>query len=887
MRRLWAYILLAVTALLLVGTTFVPVFTQARANIEYSNGHDLVFRISNKDADGSKATDVSFDDDTAVKEIASIFETRLEKANVSNYRVATQGFDTIKVTLSQESQTNYYMIIRYLSFNGTLALSNAKDDYVLGADFLNGEARVEEKNGYPCIVIPVNKSNSDYSALIEATKQLQTDNETQYGESQQDDEGNTTTSYFIYLWYDYQKDYDTFSQTIQGNDDYDEDVKNKIFVKFNIDQLNAIKEKTDSDYDDYISTVLNVDTDGNSSISVSEVRNAYDNARFYVNLLNASSLDYKVDLIYSKSSSSWIENVFSIGQHVSLAWSKTLIVTLASIALVALILIMYFKLGTLALGTTSIVSVYAGVAALVLFSSEFNLAGVVGLVAVAIASLASGIIYLSKIKDEAYKGRSLKKANAEAAKKSTLPIVDINVVLIITGVFAYIFGGALLRTFAAATVIGGLASLILNTIALRGLMWLATNTTSLQGNYDMFGIEGDKVPNLMAEEKQTYYGPYADKKISKNGKVVGIAAIVLLVASIAGIITFGVIGNGAVYNSGSKDIATEIFFETTDDKSTLNLTEIQSIVDNLKVYKKNGTDTEDFSKYVAENGTDYNVATFTEEGVQVNYHIYTLTLNTNLSADTKATYNDGTLSKEDKLSEVLEYVVSSKNFGDNTTVDVKQGEISSQSQPKFLGIMLAAVVSTAVSGFYLILRYRLSRGLTATIAGFVTLGIAGGIFALLRLGVSSYVAIAMPFASMIALFFAIILMNKERELVIEDKTRNNSPEARNELLAKASGIAYYPILILFVVIAYITLAFSLLGANFSTWVFMLLALATLIGFYLVKEVFPLVAGFFYGKLHGFANKPAKVRKKGSKKANAKPNKSAEPEEAVFIGINDY
>ena len=185
MRRLWAYILLAVTALLLVGTTFVPVFTQATSNIEYSNGYDLVFRVSNKDADGSK-TDEQFEDEDAVNEIASIMETRLEKANVSNYRVSTQGFDTVKVTLSQENSTNYFMIIRYLSFNGTLALTNANDDYVLGTDFLNGEARLEEKNGYPCVVIPVKKDNSDYSALIETTRQFESEGETQYGETSQD-----------------------------------------------------------------------------------------------------------------------------------------------------------------------------------------------------------------------------------------------------------------------------------------------------------------------------------------------------------------------------------------------------------------------------------------------------------------------------------------------------------------------------------------------------------------------------------------------------------------------------------------------------------------------------------------------------------------------------
>ena len=895
MRRLWAYIILAVTSLLLIGAAFVPVFTQANANIEFKNGYDMYFRISNKGEDGEKSDD-PLEDPNAVNEIADIFETRLEKTGISNYQIAVEGNDTIKVSLAQENTTDYYMVVRYLSFNGSLALANSADDYVLGKDFLNGEAKLEEKNGYPCIVIPVKKDNSDYSALIESTKNLSSHEGEAgypYGETEQGGEGeeDTHTHYYIYLWYDYQKDYDTYAQTISTSSEYKENVASKIFVKFNIEQLNVAHDTSDSDYDDYISTVLTVDSDGDGTASVAEIKTAYKYGKFYVNLLNASSLDYKVELLYTTTSSAWAEDVFSFGQHVGLSFSRTLIATLAAILIVVLILITYFKLGTLAVAAVAGASTFAGAAAIILVSSEFNVGGLVGLALLAIVSIVSGIIYLSKLKEEAYKGRSLKKANAEASKKALLPMVDVNVVLIVAGVFSYLFGGALLRTFAAVAVIGGLVSLILNALFLRGLMWLATNTTSLQGKYEHFGIEADKVPNLMAEEKQSYFGAYAEKDLTTHKKPIAIAALVLLVASIAGIVTFGVIGKGEVYSSGSGVQNTQIFFETTDEKSELNLTEIHTIIDNLKVGDK------EFSKYVATEGsnykTEYHTASYTEKGETVQYFVYTVSLNSPLTGEEEASYEEGTFTKTGKLNYVLTEVLANKNFDEVATVDVKQVKTVNQAQPKFVGVLLAGVVSIAVSGLYLLLRYRLTRGLTAIISALVSSTIAAGVFALLRLAVGSYVAIALVTVSVIAYVFAIIFMNKERDLILEDKTRNNSVENRNEIMKKANSMSYEINIIAFIIAAALPLMFALFGTTFSSWVFMILALGVALALLLTKELFGPVAQFFYAKFAlASANRAKKEAEKSKnskvKKARApKPNKSAEPEEAIFIGINDY
>ena len=49
MRRLWSYVILAGTSLVLMGSTFANVFKNSTSNIEFSDGKEMVFRISEKD----------------------------------------------------------------------------------------------------------------------------------------------------------------------------------------------------------------------------------------------------------------------------------------------------------------------------------------------------------------------------------------------------------------------------------------------------------------------------------------------------------------------------------------------------------------------------------------------------------------------------------------------------------------------------------------------------------------------------------------------------------------------------------------------------------------------------------------------------------------------
>ena len=213
-------------------------------------------------------------------------------------------------------------------------------------------------------------------------------------------------------------------------------------------------------------------------------------------------MPYHVEFLFSDKADLGVEDLFSLGSHMTVAWSRTFIATIAATIVTTLLLVYFFRLGAISVTVSSLAATFSALVFIVFFGAEFNIAAIIGLLAVAITSIVSGIIHLTKLKEECYRGRTLKKANAEASKKSVLPIVDVHVVLIAIGVGAYIFGGVIMKAFAVATIIGGLASLLINLLVLRGLLWLVTNEKKFSARYDLFDVAPEQVPNALEEENK-------------------------------------------------------------------------------------------------------------------------------------------------------------------------------------------------------------------------------------------------------------------------------------------------------------------------------------------------------------------------------------------------
>ena len=895
MRRLWAHIILAATSLVMVGATFATVVTNIDSNIEFSSGKELVFRVATKLDDGNPDETAEFSDDAAVKEIAGIMEKRLQTADVSRYKVETQGYDTIKVSFEQDTDQQYEILKNYLSFNATLAISNSKGTYALATEFLNAKkkAYLETTEGYPAVVIPIDKENELFQAVYTEAKEMSDNNEGEVVEEHEheedEEEHEDVHKAYLYLWYNYVEDYYSYDKIDQNKDTYDPTIATKVLMTFD-----AANPFLDDDQDALRAYVT--PNNGSEEVTPDALKSAYQNARYYVNLLNAGEMQYHVSFLFSEKASPWVEDLVSLDTHINVAWSRTFIATLCAIAVVSLLLVYFYRLGALSIATTSIVSTFFGLLFIVLFSAEFNIAGIIGLASLALTSMISGIIYMHKLKDECYRGRSLKKANAEAAKKALLPTIDIHVVLVAIGVACYLLGGVIMKGFALATILGGLVSLVLNIFGLRGLMWLVTNEQKFANRYDLFDVSEDQIPNTLEEEKQKYFGPNADKDFTKAKKPVTIVSLIFLLASVAGLITFGVINNGSVYGTTSKNGNSQLYIEyrsetanntalSTQTKEYLNTMLDHAYIGNDKVADITTLDSYDYTTNYQTNKSGINT---------VYYAYYRISFNKALSGEEVVSYRDD--NNEEKFNRSAEEFftldtlkstsLANLKFDESVRISLKNSVRYNADQPKFTGLILAVTVGAAIASAYLLLRYRLSRGLASLGIATVAVGISAGIFALIPiLPVTSYVSVALPFIAMFVYDIAIIFMNKEREMVLEDKSRDVSVEGRENIMKKAIAIASTPITIAFILALYLGVNFFGFMSTSASWVFLLIILGVCIATALVLTLYGPWSQFFYNLF-----KNVQIRKpKAEKKKKTRPvrvKKSAEPEEAIFIGIND-
>ena len=220
------------------------------------------------------------------------------------------------------------------------------------------------------------------------------------------------------------------------------------------------------------------------------------------------------------------------------------------------------------------------------------------------------------------------------------------------------------------------------------------------------------------------------------------------------------------------------------------------------------------------------------------------------------------------------------------TASMKAVNIVSTQQPEFAPVFWGTIVGIAVSAFYLLLRYRLSRGLTAFIvpAGITTA--VAGFFCYTRLAVTNYAVVVLPVIAAFALFVAIIFMNKEREMVLEDKARDNSVENRDKIMVRATALSFTPILWACVLAVLIGINFFGFGVATQTWMYVVLVAGVLFTLLMSTTLYGPISQLFFRLFSKINLDKISSKFKRKKKKVVSAPRSAEPEERTFIGIND-
>ena len=138
---------------------------------------------------------------------------------------------------------------------------------------------------------------------------------------------------------------------------------------------------------------------------------------------------------------------------------------------------------------------------------------------------------------------------------------------VILGVCMYAFGGDIFSKAGLMLAVGGVISMLVNLIITRILMWILTNDDTMQSSFPkMLRVNEKLIPDLLKEEKQSYFGPFANKDLKKGRKIGLIVSAVLLAAGIGTTVAFQAV-NGTPYNDpslGSSETSLRLEIRSTD-----------------------------------------------------------------------------------------------------------------------------------------------------------------------------------------------------------------------------------------------------------------------------------------------------------------------------------
>ena len=463
--------------------------------------------------------------------------------------------------------------------------------------------------------------------------------------------------------------------------------------------------------------------------------------------------------------------------------------------------------------------------------------------------------------------------------------------------------------------IGGVVSILVNLIVTRFLMWELANDDTASSNFvKYYHVKKDKIPDPLKDEKQSYFGPFEKSDFKKARKIGLIAGCALLLASVGASIAWGVVNNGNVYNDPAVGATTSVIQldVLSKESSKITGTTAEKISDESKLYGKDPVtdsprlldaiklndktlysyvDSIELSRspktvyHTPEAGEGYNDYWF--------YYVINLKEKINLAENAYTiTVWDGAdyvLADDQNVNNALETLTNDMYITEATDFRISVDTVVVDPvQPYLWQLALGLGVGIAVSAVYMMLRFRpgkgLAFGLTAAAVSFTSVGF----FALTRIPVAPVVSLGSVIAFTAVTLVGLFLLNADKEIHKESKEKEkNTFEFRRDTLDKAVHYEASNIIFLGIVACYI----SIMMFGFGPFAYSTGYAAGLLGT-LFATLFILFgySGIAEGLMKLFSHfKPKKsVSKKKKKKVTGQlmKKKGAEPEESIFIGIND-
>jgi len=851
MRRLFTYLVLSITTFLLIVINFLSVIGGVNTNLEFTSGREMVFRISDKENE-----DLVFENNDDVTEIANTMIQRLENSLITKYEVNVEGNDQIRVTVSETSETKYKRIQDYLRFDAEFTLCTTTEVCATNEQMFEGQtARVEYKGQNPFVVFPV----KDLTYLKEVII-------TEAG-------GAESTEGELLLWAGKLEE-DSYSESLNNPE-----MAEKILLRFPVANL-WWDQENQTELAFLVSPSKFGSANENNIFEPNVVAQANEEAIYYRNLVNSGDLPFTVEFLYSQNIPAAIEPLLSLDNILTIANSQTVWALIASTLMMTLVLVVVYRLGSIGMLATTTLSVFVTLFSFIWLNLEFSSAALLGIITVGVLGLLTSVLYLTYVRREIYQGRTFKKSHIEANGKLIPLMLDITVVSLIFGLFVYIFGGNLAQNFAVMLMIGSLVNLVIVFLGNQILYGQLMQTTDLLKYSSWLNLQAKLIPNLLKDEKPVYAGRFATRDFASRGSFLSPIAVIGGVLSLAAVLVLTAVNIPVIQTPVSTN-PSRLYLEAKEFSQFETTVEVSTLIDNLTVDGES----------LALSNPIIQIHEFTrrENDIDVLYRIFVAELALEITDSSTFAFNDGQLSLSfDNFNELLEEVINTVYEDDQVTVVGFYPTTSITNQPTILDMTIGVLLALLIVGTYLSIRQGLATGFTSMLisgsVGLLTLGL----FIASRIASSATLALSLFTLTYLSLVLILVIFARAKEELALIKDRRIGIDDSTLALKKASSQSASMIFLTALALVYPGLTFLAIGPGALQGLFSALLLGSALAALFITAIIPATFKPFYRLFKGvnawlsFDWVPAKT--KSDKTSNTE--RSNEPQEATYIGIND-
>ena len=270
-------------------------------------------------------------------------------------------------------------------------------------------------------------------------------------------------------------------------------------------------------------------------------------AKTLANLINSGSLPVKLTEISS--------NVVSaqFGQD---ALKKTATAGIIGIILVMLFMIFMYRVPGILSSIMLAIYIWAVFGLYSLMGATFTLSGIGALVLGVGMTVDANIINYERIRQELYKGHSIRNAVNQGQQLSFGAIFDAQFTTLIAALIMYIWGNGAVKGFATMLIITVVMTLLINVWLSKWLLSTLVNTGIADNKLGWFNVKCSQVPDVTKGEKQFYTGVPSFDYVKNSNKMVIVSVSILILALVFGTANAvkgkGFLNLGIDFSSGTK-----------------------------------------------------------------------------------------------------------------------------------------------------------------------------------------------------------------------------------------------------------------------------------------------------------------------------------------------